>query len=69
MIDETIGLSSGIYRVLVYPVRPIPQTHLIKILWAGSPFWAGTISAALLPTGDTSYDIAVKILNATLQLV
>lgn len=69
MIDETIGISSGVYRVLVYPVKPIAQTHLVKILREGVLYWVGTISAALLPTGDTPYDVAVQILNATLQIV
>jgi hypothetical protein len=69
VIDETIGISSGVYRVLVYPVKPIPQTQLVKILREGVLFWVGTIAASLLPTGDTPYDVAVQLLNATLQIV
>ena len=68
-IDETFSTESGLYRVIIYPVKPITQTHLIKILIGDVVFWAGTIAASLLPTGDTPRDVAAQVLNATIQSV
>lgn len=68
ILDATIGLSSGVYRVLVYPLNTITQMYPIIIQRDGVTFWQGSISAALLPTGDTPQIIAQQILDAALQV-